>query len=211
VEPEGSLPCSQKSATGPYPEPGESCSPINPNLPKVQLNVIVLPTPRSSQWSLPFGLPNILHFIFSLSTASTEIKSCREGPFIFLIMKSERMASLMTSISLSLVHSTITMEKCWTIKQSQFQSISKEMKTIHNHLFITKNSANGICQTDRGVSVNLSVKYISSALHMCSDIGIMTVAFRGLPLTLQENIHFHHGCFSPCFFHFTKYALYFRP
>jgi hypothetical protein len=27
MEPEGSLPCSQKPATGPYPEPAESSSP----------------------------------------------------------------------------------------------------------------------------------------------------------------------------------------
>jgi hypothetical protein len=32
--------------------------PIDPYLPKVQLNVILPPTPRSSQWSLPFGPPN---------------------------------------------------------------------------------------------------------------------------------------------------------
>jgi hypothetical protein len=33
-------------------------SPIDPHLPKVYLNVILPPTPRSSQWSLAFGLPN---------------------------------------------------------------------------------------------------------------------------------------------------------
>jgi hypothetical protein len=32
--------------------------PIDPYLPKVHLNVILPPTPRSSQWSLPFGPPN---------------------------------------------------------------------------------------------------------------------------------------------------------
>jgi hypothetical protein len=32
--------------------------PIGPCLPKVHLNVILLPTPRSSQWSLAFGPPN---------------------------------------------------------------------------------------------------------------------------------------------------------
>jgi hypothetical protein len=32
--------------------------PIDPYLPKVQLNVILPPTPRSSQWSLTFGPPN---------------------------------------------------------------------------------------------------------------------------------------------------------
>jgi hypothetical protein len=33
MEPEGSLPCSQKSATGPYPEPAESSCPIEPYIP----------------------------------------------------------------------------------------------------------------------------------------------------------------------------------
>jgi hypothetical protein len=34
---------------------------IDPYLPKVQLNVIFLPTPRSSHWSLAFGRPNQKH------------------------------------------------------------------------------------------------------------------------------------------------------
>jgi hypothetical protein len=58
MESEGSLPCSQKPATGPYPVPAESSSPRRPYLPKVHLNVIFPPTPRSSQWSLTFGPPN---------------------------------------------------------------------------------------------------------------------------------------------------------
>jgi hypothetical protein len=53
MESEGSLPYSQKPATGPYP--GIQFVPL---IPKVHLNVILLPTPRSSQWSLPFGSPN---------------------------------------------------------------------------------------------------------------------------------------------------------
>jgi hypothetical protein len=45
MEPEGSLPCLQKPATGPYPEKVEYNCPIDPYLPKVHLNVILPPTP----------------------------------------------------------------------------------------------------------------------------------------------------------------------
>jgi hypothetical protein len=58
MEPEGSLPCSQKPATGPYLSQPFPFRPIDPCLPKVHLNVILPPTPRSSQWSLTFGPPN---------------------------------------------------------------------------------------------------------------------------------------------------------
>jgi len=49
IEPEGSLPRSQKPATGPYPNPAESFRSIDPYLPKIHLNVALPPTPRSSQ------------------------------------------------------------------------------------------------------------------------------------------------------------------
>jgi hypothetical protein len=58
MEPEGSLSCLQKPATGPCPEPAESSLPHRSYLPKGQINAILPPTPRSSQWSLPFGPPN---------------------------------------------------------------------------------------------------------------------------------------------------------
>jgi len=58
MEPEGSLPYPQKPTTRPYPEPAESSSPIDFYLPKVRLNIILPPTPRSTQWSLNFGPPN---------------------------------------------------------------------------------------------------------------------------------------------------------
>jgi hypothetical protein len=55
MEPEGSLPCSHKPATGPQLNP---VRPTDPYFPKVHLNVILPPTPRSCQWSLSFGRPN---------------------------------------------------------------------------------------------------------------------------------------------------------
>jgi hypothetical protein len=58
MEPKGSSPCSQKPDIGPYPEQLNPVRPIGPYLPKVQINVILPPTPKSSQWSLTFGLPN---------------------------------------------------------------------------------------------------------------------------------------------------------
>jgi hypothetical protein len=58
MELEGSLPCSQKPATGPYPEPAESSSPHWSLSPKSHFNIIFPPTPRSFQWSLTFGPPN---------------------------------------------------------------------------------------------------------------------------------------------------------
>jgi hypothetical protein len=39
MENDGSLPCSQKPATGPYPEPAESSFPPQFLSPKIQLNV----------------------------------------------------------------------------------------------------------------------------------------------------------------------------
>jgi hypothetical protein len=58
MEPEGSLPRSQKPATGPYPIQPNPVLPIGSYLPKVHLNVIFPPMPSSSQWSLSFGPPN---------------------------------------------------------------------------------------------------------------------------------------------------------
>jgi hypothetical protein len=55
MEPEGSLLCSHKTATG---LSWASWIQFVPYLPKVHVNVILPPTPRSSQWSLDFGPPN---------------------------------------------------------------------------------------------------------------------------------------------------------
>ena len=56
MEPEGSLPHSQVSATCPYPEPTRS-SP-QPHILKINLNIVLPSTPRSPQWSLSLRFPN---------------------------------------------------------------------------------------------------------------------------------------------------------
>jgi len=58
MESEGSLPYSQMSATGPYPEPAESISPHRSLSHRSPFNIILLPTPKSSQRSLSSGTPN---------------------------------------------------------------------------------------------------------------------------------------------------------
>jgi hypothetical protein len=55
TEPEGSLPCSQSPPLDPILGQPNTVRPIDAYLPKVHLNVILPPTPRSSLWSLTFG------------------------------------------------------------------------------------------------------------------------------------------------------------
>jgi hypothetical protein len=56
LEPEGSLPCSQEPAAGSDPELDQS-SPRHPILfSKIHFNIILPPTPGSSEWSLYFWL-----------------------------------------------------------------------------------------------------------------------------------------------------------
>jgi len=55
LEAEGSLPCSQELASGPYPEDETSPHTVPPYFPKIHSNIITLATPRSSVLSLPFG------------------------------------------------------------------------------------------------------------------------------------------------------------
>jgi hypothetical protein len=57
MEPEGSLPCSQQTLTGPYPEPNTSNLHLPSCVPKTPSNIIFPYTPRSSKWSLPPGFP----------------------------------------------------------------------------------------------------------------------------------------------------------
>jgi len=56
MEPQGSLPCSQNPAIDPTLSQPNPIRPMVPCLPKVYLNVILPPTPRSSQWFLHSGL-----------------------------------------------------------------------------------------------------------------------------------------------------------
>jgi hypothetical protein len=55
MELEGSVPCSQQSSTGPYPEPDQS-SPYYSILSDIQLNIILPLTSISSYWSTSFWL-----------------------------------------------------------------------------------------------------------------------------------------------------------
>jgi len=52
MEPEGSLPCSQDPATGPYPEPDES----SPHLPTLLLLRSILTLPSRPRLGLPSDL-----------------------------------------------------------------------------------------------------------------------------------------------------------
>jgi hypothetical protein len=54
--------------------------PIDPYLPKVQLNVILPPTPRSSQWSLLLGTPNQT----SVNTSPSPMRATCPAHSIFL-------------------------------------------------------------------------------------------------------------------------------
>jgi hypothetical protein len=54
MEPEGSLPCSQKPATGPYAEPDESI--FRTRFFKIQFNILLPSLPSSSKWYLPTSL-----------------------------------------------------------------------------------------------------------------------------------------------------------
>jgi hypothetical protein len=58
MEPEGSVPCSQKPTTGHCPEPDKS-SPLPPSyFLNIHFNIILQCTPRSSECSLPFRPSN---------------------------------------------------------------------------------------------------------------------------------------------------------
>jgi len=53
MEPEGSLPCSQKPATSPYPEPDESSTHLHTQFSKIHSNIIFSSTSVFSEWSVP--------------------------------------------------------------------------------------------------------------------------------------------------------------
>jgi len=58
MEPEGSLPHSQVTATCPYPEPADQVITPNSYFLKIHLNIILPSTPVSPNWSLSFRFPH---------------------------------------------------------------------------------------------------------------------------------------------------------
>jgi len=64
MEPEGSLPCSQDSATGPYPDPDESNPQPHTYFPKIHSNII-FPSAPSGLFSS--GIPFKLLYAFLIS------------------------------------------------------------------------------------------------------------------------------------------------
>jgi hypothetical protein len=62
MEPEGSLPCSQQSGTGPCHVPDTSSPHFSPYLPKICSNIIVPSTPAPLDWFLPFRPSDCMQF-----------------------------------------------------------------------------------------------------------------------------------------------------
>lgn len=71
MEPEGSLPCSQKSATGPYPESDEcnSHTYFTNNL----FNIIILSTPTYSESCAPSRLSIKILYAFIISVCPVNL------------------------------------------------------------------------------------------------------------------------------------------
>jgi len=82
MEPEGSLPLSQETTTGPHSEPDESIPHLPSYLPKIHSNIIFPFMPGSSEWCLPiwFSYQDFVS-ISHLSHAYCMPSPCRSPQF----------------------------------------------------------------------------------------------------------------------------------
>jgi hypothetical protein len=73
-----------RAATGPFPVPVESITPLTPYLLKTHSNIVLLFMPRSPKWSLPFRFSNQSIFLLTLELISW-IRNLSDGPIIIYI------------------------------------------------------------------------------------------------------------------------------
>jgi hypothetical protein len=71
MESEGSLWCSQKPTTSPYPEPAASSTQLPILFPKIHSNIILPLTPSLSIGPFPSGYPTKILYVFLISLMHT--------------------------------------------------------------------------------------------------------------------------------------------
>lgn len=126
IEPKGSSPCSQETASGFYPHPAESSHNLTPCFFNIQLNIILLSMFRSSKTSLPFKFPdqNAVRTSYLPSVCLCPI-SCITL-FDFMLLISDAQYQLQSS---SLCNSSIFLLLCLSLtsKHSLQYSVFKDI------------------------------------------------------------------------------------